>query len=75
MAESCTAGLVGAALAVIPGSSDVLLGGVIAYANEVKQQLLGVPAELLAEYGAVSAEGARAMAEGARRRRGRGGSR
>ena len=54
------------ALASIPGSSDVLLGGVIAYANEVKQQLLGVPAELLAEYGAVSAECARAMAAGAR---------
>jgi nicotinamide-nucleotide amidase len=66
VAESCTAGLVGAALASIPGSSDVLLGGVIAYANEVKQQLLGVPAELLAEFGAVSAECARAMAAGAR---------
>jgi nicotinamide-nucleotide amidase len=66
VAESCTAGLVGAALASIPGSSDVLLGGVIAYANEVKQKLLGVPAELLAEYGAVSAECARAMAAGAR---------
>ena len=66
VAESCTAGLVGAALASIPGSSDVLLGGVIAYANEVKQQLLGVPAELLAEYGAVSAECARAMAAGVR---------
>jgi nicotinamide-nucleotide amidase len=66
VAESCTAGLVGAALASIPGSSDVLLGGVIAYANEVKQRLLGVPGELLAEYGAVSAEVARAMAAGAR---------
>ena len=50
----------------IPGSSDVLLGGVIAYANEVKQELLGVPAELLAEFGAVSAECAAAMAAGAR---------
>jgi nicotinamide-nucleotide amidase len=66
VAESCTAGLVGAALASISGSSDVLLGGVIAYANDVKQKLLGVPAELLAEYGAVSAECARAMAAGAR---------
>ncbi|HEY3613976.1 MAG TPA: competence/damage-inducible protein A [Gaiellales bacterium] len=66
VAESCTAGLVGARLADIPGSSDVLLGGVIAYANEVKQALLGVPAELLAEHGAVSAECARAMAAGAR---------
>ncbi len=66
VAESCTAGLVGAALASIPGSSDVLLGGVIAYANDLKQRLLGVPAELIAEFGAVSAECAAAMATGAR---------
>ncbi|MDX6628836.1 MAG: nicotinamide-nucleotide amidase [Gaiellales bacterium] len=63
--ESCTAGLVAARVADIPGSSDVLLGGVIAYADEVKRTLLGVPAALLAEHGAVSAEVARAMAEGA----------
>jgi nicotinamide-nucleotide amidase len=66
VAESCTAGLVGARLADIPGLSDVLLGGVIAYANEVKQALLGVPAELLEEFGAVSPECARAMAAGTR---------
>ena len=64
--ESCTAGLVAARLADIPGSSDVLLGGVIAYADDVKRELLGVPAALLAEHGAVSAEVAQAMAEGAR---------
>ncbi|HET6171429.1 MAG TPA: competence/damage-inducible protein A [Gaiellales bacterium] len=66
VAESCTAGLVAARLADIPGSSDVLLGGVIAYADDVKRGLLGVPAALLSEHGAVSAEVARAMAEGAR---------
>jgi nicotinamide-nucleotide amidase len=66
VAESCTAGMVAARLADIPGSSDVLLGGVIAYADEVKRALLGVPAELLAEFGAVSAEVAQAMAAGAR---------
>jgi nicotinamide-nucleotide amidase len=66
VAESCTAGLVAARLADIPGSSDVLLGGVIAYADDVKRELLGVPAALLAEHGAVSAEVAQAMAQGAR---------
>jgi nicotinamide-nucleotide amidase len=66
VAESCTAGLVAARLADIPGSSDVLLGGVIAYANDLKRDLLGVPEALLAEYGAVSAECAEAMARGSR---------
>ncbi len=66
-AESCTAGLVAARMANVPGSSDVLVGGVVAYANRVKQDMLDVPAALLTEHGAVSAPVARAMAEGARR--------
>lgn len=67
VAESCSGGGIGAALAAVPGASDVFLGGVIAYANSVKQHLLGVPAVLLAEAGAVSDPVALAMAEGARR--------
>ncbi|MBD1193310.1 competence/damage-inducible protein A [Vulcanococcus sp. Clear-D1] len=67
VAESCTGGGLGAALAGVPGASDVWLGGVIAYANSVKQGLLGVPAELLHAHGAVSDPVVKAMAEGARR--------
>ena len=67
VAESCTGGGLGAALAAVPGASDVFLGGVIAYANAVKQGLLGVPAPLLQAHGAVSDPVASAMAEGARR--------
>ncbi len=67
VAESCSGGGIGAALAAVPGASDVFLGGVIAYANAVKQELLGVPAGLLAAHGAVSDPVALAMAEGARR--------
>ena len=67
VAESCTGGGLGAALAAVPGASDVFLGGVIAYANRVKQELLGVPAELLASHGAVSDPVAQAMAVGVRR--------
>jgi len=67
VAESCTGGGLGASLAAVPGASDVFLGGVIAYANAVKQQLLGLPAELLREHGAVSDPVARAMAEGVQR--------
>ena len=64
--ESCTGGLVGARLTAIPGASDVFVGGVIAYANSVKEASLGVPTKVLEEHGAVSAEVAAAMAAGAR---------
>ena len=63
-AESCTGGLVGHYMTAISGSSDYYQGGVIAYANEIKQALLSVPAELLYSVGAVSAEVALAMARG-----------
>ena len=69
-AESCTGGLVAARLTGIPGSSDVFRGGVVAYGNEIKQAELDVPADLLAEHGAVSPEAAEAMAKGARARLG-----
>jgi nicotinamide-nucleotide amidase len=69
-AESCTGGLVAARLTDVAGSSDVFLGGVVAYANDVKAEALGVPAATLERHGAVSAETAAAMAEGARRRLG-----
>ena len=61
----------------MPGSSDVFLGAIVAYSNEVKAAQLGVPEEVLAEHGAVSEETAAAMAQGARARarRGRGGRR
>ncbi len=66
-AESCTGGLVAAALTDRAGSSSYLLGGVVSYANEVKSGVLGVPADLIGEVGAVSEPVAKAMAEGARR--------
>jgi nicotinamide-nucleotide amidase len=69
-AESCTGGLVAARLTSVPGSSDVVLGGVVSYANAVKESELGVPASMLETYGAVSAETATAMARGARARLG-----
>ena len=69
-AESCTGGLVSELLTAVPGSSDVFLGGVVAYANEVKVEQLGVPSALIGDHGAVSAEVARAMAEGVRERLG-----
>lgn len=69
-AESCTGGLVASRLTAVPGASDVFVGSVVAYANAVKEAGLGVPAELIAQHGAVSAEVAAAMAAGARSRLG-----
>ena len=66
-AESCTGGLIGTRLTDIAGASDVYVGGVIAYSNDVKELKLGVSADLLREHGAVSAEVGAAMAAGARR--------
>ena len=70
LAESCTGGLAASLVTELPGSSAYFVGGVVAYSNQLKQALLGVPADLLARHGAVSAEVARAMAEGARERLG-----
>ncbi len=67
-AESCTGGLIAATLTEIAGSSDVVERGFVTYSNEAKQELLGVPEKLIATYGAVSENVARAMAEGALRR-------
>ncbi|WP_293867713.1 CinA family protein [uncultured Alsobacter sp.] len=64
-AESCTGGMVAAALTAIPGSSDVVDRGFVTYSNEAKTEMLGVPAALIATHGAVSEPVARAMAEGA----------
>jgi PncC family amidohydrolase len=67
-AESCTGGLVADAITDISGSSAYLRGSIVAYSNEAKMALLDVPGEVLAAHGAVSAQVARAMAEGARGR-------
>jgi nicotinamide-nucleotide amidase len=66
-AESCTGGYAGQMITSEPGSSDFFLGGVMAYSDALKVSLLGVPAELLGEHGAVSEPCARAMAEGLRK--------
>ncbi|WP_240910966.1 competence/damage-inducible protein A [Paludisphaera soli] len=67
-AESCTGGLVAHLITAIPGVSAHYLGGVVSYANEAKTAMLGVPPELIREHGAVGAEVAAAMAQGARER-------
>ena len=66
-AESCTGGGIGAALTSVPGSSAVYKGGVICYTNWVKEHILGVEPHILAQFGAVSAPVAQAMAQGVRK--------
>jgi nicotinamide-nucleotide amidase len=65
-AESCTGGLIGAALTDIPGASKAFFGGYITYANDAKSRMIHVQARLIRDYGAVSNQVARAMADGAR---------
>lgn len=67
LAESCTGGLVGHLLTQVPGSSDYFIGGVIAYSDKAKEEILGVRDETLKQYGAVSVETAIEMAQGARK--------
>ena len=70
VAESCTGGRLASRITDVPGASAVFLGGCITYSNDLKQRLLGVPAEALSQHGAVSEPMARLMAEGARTRTG-----
>lgn len=67
-AESCTGGLIASLITDVPGSSKYFLGGVVAYSNQFKIDLLGVPSATLEKYGAVSEEAVLAMARGARER-------
>lgn len=66
-AESCTGGLVAATLTAVPGSSEVVRGGVVSYWAEVKRDVLGVPEDMIETFGVVSEQCARVMAEGAAR--------
>ncbi len=66
VAESCTGGLVNAMLSSVPGASRWFLGGVVAYSDRLKEKLVGVPLDTIAEYGAVSRETVEAMARGVR---------
>ncbi|HET7702160.1 MAG TPA: CinA family protein [Candidatus Limnocylindrales bacterium] len=68
LAESCTGGMVAAAITAVPGSSAYFLGGIVSYGDRAKRELLGVDGEVLAAHGAVSAQAARAMALAARER-------
>lgn len=70
VAESCTGGGLAAAITDLPGVSSFFVGGIVSYGDEVKRDLLAVPAEVLAEHGAVSEPTARAMASGVRQRLG-----
>ena len=71
VAESCTGGMLGERFTSVPGSSEYFVGGFITYTDKMKVELLGVPPEMLEQFGAVSKEAAEAMAMGARRRTGR----
>ncbi|MGI9405979.1 MAG: CinA family protein [Hyphomicrobiaceae bacterium] len=64
-AESCTGGLIAGLLTELPGSSDILDRGFVTYSNEAKHEMIGVPADMIGQYGAVSREIAEAMAHGA----------